>query len=357
MRTSTRAARTALPLHVVRKTAKGRVYYYFDTGTLNAKRKPILKRLPDIADRTFPSALAGCLNARTRRLDVRPVLTVPALIELFEKSPDFAAKSASTRKSYGIYLARIGRAFDTAPADQVERRDVVLLLDSIVAPTVERVNGRDVKRGGPGAANMVLRTMGSLYAWARKRGHVQIDPCRDVELFEEGEHEPWPDWLIEEALASDDRRVQLATALLYFTAQRIGDVCAFRWTDIRNDVLKVRQQKTGAELEIPLHSRLAAILAALPRAGFAVLARPDGRAFDPTTIRKGLQEFAAARGVKVVPHGLRKNAVNALLEAGCSAAETAAISGQSLQMIEHYSKRRSKPRLATAAMKRWEAKA
>ena len=186
---------------------------------------------------------------------------------------------------------------------------------------------------------------------------MAIDPCKDVELLGEGEHQPWPEWLLEAALTADDARVQLATALLYFTAQRIGDVCALRWTDIRQGVLTVRQTKTGIELEIPLHSRLLEILARTPQRGFAILARTDGRAYHSGTIRVALQEFAADRGAKVVPHGLRKNAVIALLEAGCSAAETSAISGQSLQMIEHYAKRRSNPRLASAAIKRWEAKA
>lgn len=32
---------------------------------------------------------------------------------------------------------------------------------------------------------------------------------------------------------------------------------------------------------------------------------------------------------------------NTLLEVGCAVAETAAISGQSLQMVEHYAERRS----------------
>jgi hypothetical protein len=55
-----------------------------------------------------------------------------------------------------------------------------------------------------------------------------------------------------------------------------------------------------------------------------------------------------------VPHGLRKNAVNALLEAGCSAAEAASISGQSLQMVEHYAKQRAQARLADAAVLKWQ---
>jgi len=54
------------------------------------------------------------------------------------------------------------------------------------------------------------------------------------------------------------------------------------------------------------------------------------------------------------PHGLRKNAVCALLEAGCSEAETAAITGQSIPMVMHYAKKVNQKRLATSAMAKWE---
>jgi hypothetical protein len=45
--------------------------------------------------------------------------------------------------------------------------------------------------------------------------------------------------------------------------------------------------------------------------------------------------------------------VNALLECGCSAAETAAISGQTLQLVEHYAKKRDQRKLASAAILKW----
>lgn len=335
----------SLPLHVVKKTAKGRVYYYYGTGALNLAGKPILKRLPDVGDIGFGAALASCNAVRTRRVSPAPLLTLPRLIDLYEKSPAYRDKAEATRKVYGIYLRVIADNLNTAPVDQVEQRDVVALMDSMA--------------DRPAAANMMVRTLGALYAWARDRGHVAkgCDPVGEVPLFKGGEHEPWPDELIERALKSDDARVQLATALLYFTAQRIGDVCAMRWPDIRGGVLFLRQQKTKTELEVPIHERLARILDQTPRVGLFILCRPDGLPYKPVTVRVALQEFAAARGFKVVPHGLRKSAVNALLEAGCSAAETGAISGQSLQVIEHYAKRRKVGRLASAAMLRWQAKA
>ncbi len=114
------------------------------------------------------------------------------------------------------------------------------------------------------------------------------------------------------------------------------------------------QQKTGRTLRIRLHQDLLAELARHPADLGYILKGQGGKPLHQHTLRISLQAFAAKHGAKVVPHGLRKNAVAALLEAGCSAAETAAISGQSLAMIEHYSKTREQGALGSAAILKWE---
>ena len=47
-------------------------------------------------------------------------------------------------------------------------------------------------------------------------------------------------------------------------------------------------------------------------------------------------------------------AAGILLEAGCTDAETAAITGQSPDMVEHYAKQVNRRRLAAAAILKWE---
>ena len=75
-----------------------------------------------------------------------------------------------------------------------------------------------------------------------------------------------------------------------------------------------------------------------------------GKPLQPDTLRLRIQE---AVGSQYVPHGLRKNAVNALLECGCTSAETASITGQTLQIVEHYAKRVNNRKLAKKAMQKW----
>ncbi|MDQ2878551.1 MAG: tyrosine-type recombinase/integrase [Pseudomonadota bacterium] len=147
----------------------------------------------------------------------------------------------------------------------------------------------------------------------------------------------------------------MLTHLLYYTAQRLGDVLRMSFGDITGDRMMVRQQKTGKLLSIPLHRALRDELAKLGRTTGLICLTPGGRSISGDMARKALKEFTATENATCVPHGLRKNAVIALLEAGCSIAETAAISGQTLRMVELYARGRDQAALAGSAMLRWEA--
>jgi len=56
----------------------------------------------------------------------------------------------------------------------------------------------------------------------------------------------------------------------------------------------------------------------------------------------------------LVFHGFRKSAVVFLLEAGCTDAQVSAITGQTREMVEHYSLMVNQKRLAKEAILKWE---
>ncbi len=146
--------------------------------------------------------------------------------------------------------------------------------------------------------------------------------------------------------------------MLYYTALRITDVCGLRWGDINGDAIVTTQQKTKGRLVIPIHAELQKILDTIPKKGLSILTRFDGKPLSADALRTAIKKFVSEQTVETfVPHGLRKNAVIALLECGCSIAETSAISGQSLKMVEHYAKGRNQEKLGRAAILKWERKA
>lgn len=327
------------PDYIKRVTSRGKSYEYFDTGrTANGKR--ILRRMPPKSDPGYGGTYAALLAARMSLSNLRPERTINELSRAYQKSPEFTKRSASTQNTYFTYLKVIEKEFDQAPLHDLSRKDIRTFIDDMSQK--------------PGAANMALLVMRNMMKFAKKRDWIETDPTDGVEFFEKGdaEYEPWPEYLIEAALADDN--VRLPVALLLYTGQRIGDVCKMRWSDIRDGYLYVKQQKTGKELDIRLHSHLSLILSRTPKDAMTILHGPKLRPMKTPALRLRLQKFGEKHGEAVVPHGLRKNAVIALLENEASIAEVSSITGQSLEMVEHYAKRRNNKRIGSAAILKWE---
>jgi integrase len=329
--------------HVKRVRSKGRDYYYYDTGELKPNGAKMFKRLPDIKAPDFGAKLAAHEAWRTKRTSARAIgLTVSGLIRYYRTSPEFARLADSTKRVYTIALDKIEAEMGEAPVDDVTPKDTATFLADM--------------GNAPGAVNMALAVLSSLYKWGRLKHHVdrKTDPIGDHKPVPTGSHEPWPEHVLQASLDSDKPRVKLAAHLLYFTAQRIGDVCKMTWNDVKDGMVTVKQDKTDKTLAIRLHAKLRDLLADTPKRGITILTTEYGRRASTKTIRNDLQHFAAEHGAKVVPHGLRKNAVIALLEAGCTVAETAAVSGQSFEMVEYYARLRDQKLLSSAAILKWE---
>jgi integrase len=159
--------------------------------------------------------------------------------------------------------------------------------------------------------------------------------------------------LLENALT--DQQIGDAVALFFFTGQRIDDVVAMRWNDIRGDHMLVWQKKKDKQIKVAILPELAERLNRMERPAVTILTNTNGQPWTQSGLRQKLQDWAKARGHKVVPHGLRKNAVDALLEAGCTTAEVGGITDQSLQMVEHYSKGSNRLNLGRAAVVKLDA--
>jgi integrase len=142
---------------------------------------------------------------------------------------------------------------------------------------------------------------------------------------------------------------------LLYTAQRRGDVIRMGRQHVREDVLHVRQEKTGAMLAIPLHGELRAIIEATPGEHLTFLTTKSGKAYGANDFSEQFRSWCNAAGLpqRCSAHGLRKAACRRLAEAGCSANEIAAISGHAtLREVERYTRAADQERMARNAMAR-----
>lgn len=311
-------------------TVKGKQYLYFDTG--NPKKRYV--RLPDAGSLDFGTKYAACKGVREKRNQLKTIVTFKALASAYQLSPKFLNRAQDTQRTYLPYIVRMIDMFNDWPAADIDRADIRTLLSDLPS----------------GAQLMQLAVVKNIFGYGRKNDLVENDPAEDIEIdHEKTPHEPWPDAVIEKALQGPMR---LPVALLYFTGQRISDVCRMRWSDIDDGVITVTPQKTKRfrkTLYIPIHGRLEAILSEKPRSLATIVCKANGKHYTPAALRQAIQVFIPDQ----VPHGLRKNAVNALLEAGCSAAMVSAITGQTMQIVEMYAAKRDNRKLAKTAMGKW----
>ena len=108
----------------------------------------------------------------------------------------------------------------------------------------------------PHAARNWLKAVRHFIRWAEDRKLIDRDPTWGIRIKvpKSDGHHTWDETEIAtfEAHHPVGSKARLALALGLYTAQRRGDVIRIGRQHIRDGVLAVRQQKTGAMLAIPL---------------------------------------------------------------------------------------------------------
>jgi integrase len=153
-----------------------------------------------------------------------------------------------------------------------------------------------------------------------------------------------------------------ATVLALYSGQRRLDLVRMPWSAYDGTALRLKQQKTGAVLMIPVHPALKAELDTWRASATStmVLTNKFGRPWQPTNLSRQLGDALAK--IEGFPphrniHGLRKLAAANLAEAGCSLHEIGSITGhKSLAMIQLYTAAVDQERLANAAVLWWTAR-
>lgn len=336
-----------LPKYVQRiKTRHGKYIYYWQAGrgTAYASKR---HRLPD--DPQSPE-FWQVINQLQDTPDEAPG-TFAALFKGYQESPEFAGLSEATKRDYRRYMDKIGP-----------------IIGDVLVREFRAKHGhelRDLYADRPTTANHLISVMQSAVAWGLGRDYADVNIFRDVKRLKRGGdgYDPWPQWALDLVWEHGPPDMIMAVALGLYTGQRRADVIRMgreamecregRWW------LPVRQQKTGILLDIPIHSQLEPLLLKVEAGPFIKAGGngyKNGGSFTAAWGRwlAGVPALGRIREAGLVFHGLRKNAVNALSEEGCTDREVSAITGHSLAMVQHYSRKANQRRMAVKAIARWE---
>ena len=337
-----------LPRYVQRiRTRHGKDIFYWQAGrgTAHASKR---HRLPDDPHSPEFWQMIRSLEGEPNEIPG----SFAALFVEYQQSPEFAELAKATQDDYRHYLVKLKPALGETLVKEFRTRHGHEL--------------RDKYRDTPTTANHIIAICQSAVAWGMGRDYADTNVFKGVRRLKvktDG-YDPWPQWALDTVWDHGPPDMIMSVALGFYAGQRRADVIRLGREDLYENQgrhwLPVRQQKTGKGLEVPVHQSLLPLLLKVEAGPFV---RGNGNGY------KNGDSFAAAwsrwmrsdnrlgeiRKAGLVFHGLRKNAVNALLEAGAEDDDVRAVTGHSKNMLAHYSKKVDQRRLAARAIERWEA--
>jgi integrase len=205
--------------------------------------------------------------------------------------------------------------FGTRKAKDIARRDIVAMLDDIVA------------RGAPIQANRTLEIVRKLFNWAVARDILDANPCYRVSkpssenrsdrvLVDEEIRAVW------QALASEPPLTAATFKLRLLTAQRGAEVLAMRWDQVSNGwwTIPAAIAKNGLSHRVPLSAPVVTLLDSIRPLGNGsewVFPGADG-GNHRVTIHKAHDRARRRCGVSFVPHDLRRTAASHMTGMGVS---------------------------------------
>lgn len=313
---------------------------------LNGKRTP-LPGLPGTAE--FMEAYQAA-RAEVAAPQIGASRTVPgtvnALIIEFYTSAGFQGLAPITKSTYKNIIEKFRAAHGEKRVQKLRTEDIRRMLDA--------------RAGTPAAANNLLDMLRLLMRFAVKNGWRADDPTAGVDRLRQsstGFHS-WTEAEIAayEAKHAIGTKARLAFDLLLYTAQRRADVVRLGRQHVAGDVIRLRQQKTGTELEIPVLPALAAsISAAAAKDHLTYLVTDYGKSFTAAGFGNKFRGWCDQADLpkECAAHGLRKAAARRLAEAGCTAHEIMAITGhKTLAEAERYTREADRRRGAREAFRK-----
>jgi len=265
-----------------------------------------------------------------------------------EDGKERAGLAEATRDQYARHLNDIDAAWGSDPVASLTPVDVQKAIDAF--------------KDTPSAGRVFRAVLSRLCSWGIPRGYGTSNPVEHTETSENaGTYDPWPPNAFEQFFTHARIGLHLPVYSGLFTGQRLSDVINMRRPVEGVTEMPLVAQKTGELVPVQIHSEYRGIIRAQKSEHEMLHLREDGKPWTYEGLKTAWQremnrpEFTEFRKNRWVFHGTRKNAVNNLLEVGCSEARVAAIVNMSPAMVHHYSKKVSQFRLARAAMEQFEA--
>jgi len=267
--------------------------------------------------------------------------TINALAVAIYGSAEWRQLSSSTQATYRGIIERLRTDYGGESVRGLQTQHILKM--------------RDRKADVPTAANNLVKVVRWMLTFAVARQWRSDNPAigiKPLKIASEG----FPVWTETDIARFEAHwpvgsRERLAFDLLLYTAQRSGDVRQMGRQHVQGRAILVRQEKTKAFLELPIHPRLKASLDTVPAGQLLFLVTQSHMGFTAGGFGNWFRGACRAAGIPDrSAHGLRKSAATRLADAGCTEAQIKAVIGhQTSKEVERYTKARDQRLLAQDA--------
>jgi integrase len=179
----------------------------------------------------------------------------------------------------------------------------------------------------------------NLFGIARYYGIVTTDEAAGLRLKTTPPRDRiWTDeevarWL--DAAAGEDPHMSTAFLLLQYSAQRPGDVLKMTWPQYSGSAIRLRQQKTGALLDVPAQPVLRDHLDGLARSPTSLtIVTYRGLPVKYLRFNERFRRIAERAQIDAQARDLRRTAMVRMAEAGATVPQIASVSGHSIEATQ-----------------------
>ncbi len=310
----------------IRKNRKGKPRYYWQ------RRGHPLIRLPDNPVERFVMVerLNNTADAAQRQSSETERGSIAWVIRKYQENDNFRRLAPGTVRYYQRFLRDIEALGPAMAFASLTRRAVVDFIESYATSSQRR---------------QCAAVMQNLFKVARYYGIAAVDEAANLRLKgNPPRNRIWSEdeiarWLA--AAQSEAPYLTTAFLLLQYTAQRPSDVLQMAWPHYSGSAIRLRQQKTGVLLDVPVHPLLRDHLDGLARNGLSLtIVAERGRPVIYWRFNKLFRRIARQAGIDAQARDLRRTAMLRMAEAGATTPQIASVSGHSIeatqQILETY---------------------
>lgn len=275
----------------------------------------------------FAAELAGHKQERA------PVAvdTLDSLISAFEKSPAFGALAEKTRIAHEFAFAKIRKEWPKLSLKLTQQRGMKAMIRK----------WHHTFAANPRTADQMLFSLSRVFTYGIDEEMIDKNPCTGIARLYNGSRKDsvWTPQFIALFRAKAKPHLLLAFEMAIYTGQRQADLLSAAWNQYDGTHLSFEQGKSKPgrpkkRVRVKVHSKLKALLDALPKDKLRILTNSRGRPWSKDGFKTSWGKECSRLNIEGVTfHDLRGTFITDRRREGSTTEQIASITGHSIAEV------------------------